>query len=216
MIMTKMTMGTFVCLMFMIGLSIVYFSKERENTLENKYFTITMVLIIIGLIIHVLVEYAAFYYVPILSTIILKAVLYYYVAYDVLFLSYLLLLLKLKYAKLYIKIANIILLITFVVITILPEQLYAEGEIGYTYGPDTKVVFAAGFLSYFIIMFLFILKYKSINKRDRTYIFAFLTGLLLASVIQKNRPEIQISIFVEAAVCSANVEGKVAEKQYFP
>ena len=35
MIMTKMTMGIIVCFIFMLGVSIIFFSKEREQTLEE-------------------------------------------------------------------------------------------------------------------------------------------------------------------------------------
>ncbi|MDO4996995.1 MAG: hypothetical protein Q4E69_07420, partial [Bacilli bacterium] len=135
MLMTKTTMGTIICLVFMVGISMVYFSKEREKTIENKFFNGMIITNVIGLIVHVIVEYAAFFYVPIISSIILKCVLYYYVTYTAFFLSYLLLIIKLKHANFFIKLTNIILLITYVIVTVLPEKLFVEGEIAYTYGP---------------------------------------------------------------------------------
>ena len=201
MIMTKMTMGIIVCFAFMLGVSIIFFSKEREKTLENKYFTAMIIENVAGLIIHLLADYAGFNYIPVLSTIILKLVLYYYIIFSVLFLSYLFIILKIKNTKLFIKLTNSIAILTCILITVLPEQLYIDSEIGYTYGPDTKAVFAVSFIAYFLVMILFILKYKNLTKKERIYITVFLIGLFIATNIQKAHPEMQVSIMVETALC---------------
>ena len=201
MIITRMTMSIYVCLVLMSGLLIVYFSKEREDTPENKYFTAMIITNFIGLIIHVLAEYAAFYYIPILSTIILKCVLYYYLIFSFLFINYLLVILKLKWTKIYINIFRVICIGSCILVTFLEEKLYVEDLVSYTYGPDTKVVFVLGFLCFFIILLLFIFKNKYLNRRNKMYVLSFLVGLFVATSIHNNFPEMQISILVESAVC---------------
>lgn len=76
MIITKVTLVAIISLIYMIGLAIVYFYKERHNTKEIKYYSSMIIVNIIGLLIHIIVEYSVVYFPPLLNSIVLKSILY--------------------------------------------------------------------------------------------------------------------------------------------
>ncbi|MDO4996274.1 MAG: hypothetical protein Q4E69_03770, partial [Bacilli bacterium] len=123
MILTKVTLIAIMSLIYMIGLAIVYFGKQRPNSLEIKYYSAMIITNIIGLIIHIVVEYSVVYFPPLPNSIILKSILYYYIIYADLFLCYLLVALKIKNSDKYIKIEQILTIIYIILATLLPEKL---------------------------------------------------------------------------------------------
>ena len=203
MIITKVTLIAIMSLIYMIGLAIVYFGKQRPNSLEIKYYSAMIITNIIGLVIHIVVEYSVVYFPPLLNSIILKSILYYYIIFADLFLCYLLVALKIKNSDKYIKIEHMLTIIYIILATILPEKLhrdFANMEF-YTYGPDTKIAYLMSAISITIISTLYFMKRKEIKKKDKISIFSFILGMSLAGLVQNLIPELTITIYVESIVC---------------
>ena len=203
MLITKVTLIAIMSLIYMIGLAIVYFGKQRPNSLEIKYYSAMIITNIIGLVIHIVVEYSVVYFPPLLNSIILKSILYYYIIFADLFLCYLLVALKIKNSDKYIKIEHMLTIIYIILATILPEKLhrdFANMEF-YTYGPDTKIAYLMSIISITIISTLYFMKRKEIKKKDKISIFSFILGMSLAGLVQNLIPELTITIYVESIVC---------------
>ena len=203
MLITKVTLIAIMSLIYMIGLAIVYFGKQRPNSLEIKYYSAMIITNIIGLVIHIVVEYSVVYFPPLLNSIILKSILYYYIIFADLFLCYLLVALKIKNSDKYIKIEHMLTIIYIILATILPEKLHRDfvNMEFYTYGPDTKIAYLMSIISITIISTLYFMKRKEIKKKDKISIFSFILGMSLAGLVQNLIPELTITIYVESIVC---------------
>ena len=203
MLITKVTLIAIMSLIYMIGLAIVYFGKQRPNSLEIKYYSAMIITNIIGLVIHIVVEYSVVYFPPLPNSIILKSILYYYIIFADLFLCYLLVALKIKNSDKYIKIEHMLTIIYIILATILPEKLHRDfvNMEFYTYGPDTKIAYLMSVISITIISTLYFMKRKEIKKKDKLSIFSFIVGMSLAGLVQNLIPELTITIYVESIVC---------------
>ena len=203
MLITKVTLIAIMSLIYMIGLAIVYFGKQRPNSLEIKYYSAMIITNIIGLVIHIVVEYSVVYFPPLPNSIILKSILYYYIIFADLFLCYLLVALKIKNSDKYIKIEHMLTIIYIILATILPEKLHRDfvNMEFYTYGPDTKIAYLMSVISITIISTLYFMKRKEIKKKDKISIFSFILGMSLAGLVQNLVPELTITIYVESIVC---------------
>ena len=203
MIITKVTLIAIMSLIYMIGLAVVYFGKQRPNSLEIKYYSAMIITNIIGLVIHIVVEYSVVYFPPLPNSIILKSILYYYIIFADLFLCYLLVALKIKNSDKYIKIEHMLTIIYIILATILPEKLHRDfvNMEFYTYGPDTKIAYIMSVVSIIIVSVLYFIKRKEIKKKDKLSIFSFILGMSLAGLVQNLIPELTITIYVESIVC---------------
>ena len=203
MLITKVTLIAIMSLIYMIGLAIVYFGKQRPNSLEIKYYSAMIITNIIGLVIHIVVEYSAVYFPPLPNSITLKSILYYYIIFADLFLCYLLVALKIKNSDKYIKIEHMLTIIYIILATILPEKLhrdFANMEF-YTYGADTKIVYIMSAITIITLLIIFFIKRKDIKKKDKISIFSFIIGLSIAALVQNRIPTLTITIYVESIVC---------------
>lgn len=203
MIITKVTLIAIMSLIYMIGLAVVYFGKQRPNSLEIKYYSAMIITNIIGLVIHIVVEYSVVYFPPLPNSIILKSILYYYIIFADLFLCYLLVALKIKNSDKYIKIEHMLTIIYIILATILPEKLHRDfvNMEFYTYGPDTKIAYIMSVVSIIIVSVLCFIKRKEIKKKDKLSIFSFIIGLSIAAIVQNRIPALTITIYVESIVC---------------
>ena len=203
MIVTKKTFVNIVCLINMLGLTSVYFSKDRTSKYDNKYYGKLLIANIIGLIIHIITEYASYYYTPIISSIVFKSILIYYIIFNSIYLIYILEELKFKKNNVYMTLCKVICVFACMISVLLPEKFYGDNVnlIYYTYGPDVKITFIHGFSVVAIIILLFITQYKKIDKRKKKYMLMYFIGLFTGGIIQKIRPELSINVYVETLLC---------------
>lgn len=203
MIITKVTLVGMMSLIYMIGLAIVYFYKQRPNSLEIKYYSAMIIVNIIGLIIHILAEYSVVYFPPLPNSIILKSILYYYIIFADLFICYLFSTLKVKNLNKWIMFEQICTIIYIILATILSEKLHRDfvNMEFYTYGPDTKIAYLMSAISITIILTLYFIKRKETKKKDKLSIFSFIIGLSIAALVQNRIPTLTITIYVESIVC---------------
>ena len=206
MIITKLTFTVIICLAFMIGLTIIYFSKSRINNQENKIYRMLLILNIIGLILHLLADFASYNYdkIPlVLSTIIFKNFLIYYFIFGIILLAYLLVITEIKNKNLYNKILIGISILAYVVIFSVPQHLHREVDkmIFYTDGMDVQVIFVLSAILTMTILTILILKINTVSKKKIIPLLIFMIGAIISIIIQKSMPDIVLTDCIESIIC---------------
>ena len=185
-------------LAFISLLMIVYFTKERIATSENKVFTKLLVISFVSLLSELYITL-----MPIDLTIPLFVFsLKFYLIFVILWLSYfmeyvfiitrnrkdkILIDYKKEYKKTYI-IFWIINVCVIIMSMVLPIYFYNSDTIKYSYGPSVNVTFCLTAI-YTIIMFVYILKNIK-NLKDKGYlpIIFFVIFLTVVAIVQKINP----------------------------
>lgn len=185
-------------LAFISLLMIVYFTKERMATSENKVFTKLLVISFVSLLSELYITL-----MPIDLTIPLFVFsLKFYLIFVILWLSYfmeyvfiitrnrkdkILIDYKKEYKKTYI-IFWIINVCVIIMSMVLPIYFYNSDTIKYSYGPSVNVTFCLAAI-YTIIMFVYILKNIK-NLKDKGYlpIIFFVIFLTVVAIVQKINP----------------------------
>lgn len=185
-------------LAFISLLMIVYFTKERMATSENKVFTKLLVISFVSLLSELYITL-----MPIDLTIPLFVFsLKFYLIFVILWLSYfmeyvfiitrnrkdkILIDYKKEYKKTYI-IFWIINVCVIIMLMVLPIYFYNSDTIKYSYGPSVNVTFCLAAI-YTIIMFMYILKNIK-NLKDKGYlpIIFFVIFLTVVAIVQKINP----------------------------
>lgn len=185
-------------LAFISLLMIVYFTKERIATSENKVFTKLLVISFVSLLSELYITL-----MPIDLTIPLFVFsLKFYLIFVILWLSYfmeyvfiitrnrkdkILIDYKKEYKKTYI-IFWIINVCVIIMSMVLPIYFYNSDTIKYSYGPSVNVTFCLAAI-YTIIMFVYILKNIK-NLKDKGYlpIIFFVIFLTVVAIVQKINP----------------------------
>ena len=206
MVITKITFTVIVCLINMIGISIIYFSKDRIKNEENKIYKILLIANIIGLVLHLFADYVSYNYnliSNVISTIILKSYLIYYFSFAVLLLAYLFVIAKFKMKKLFINILKVIMLLVSILIFILPQHLYIDvsNMIFYTDGLDVQTVYLLSGVLIIIIMLILVFRIKQMTKKKTIPLFIFMIGGIISIYIQKSMPEIVLIDCIESIIC---------------
>lgn len=185
-------------LAFISLLMIVYFTKERIATSENKIFTKLLVVSFVSLLSELYITL-----MPIDLTIPLFVFsLKFYLIFVILWLSYfmeyvfiitrnrkdkILIDYKKEYKKTYV-IFWIINICVIILSMVLPIYFYNSDTIKYSYGPSVNVTFGLAAI-YTIIMFAYILKNIK-NLKDKGYlpIIFFVIFLTVVAIVQKINP----------------------------
>lgn len=185
-------------LAFISLLMIVYFTKERIATSENKIFTKLLVVSFVSLLSEIYITL-----MPIDLTIPLFVFsLKFYLIFVILWLSYfmeyvfiitrnrkdkILIDYKKEYKKTYI-IFWIINIFVIIMSMILPIYFYNGDTIKYSYGPSVNVTFGLAAI-YTIIMFMYILKnIKNLKNKGYLPIIFFVIFLTVVAIVQKINP----------------------------
>ena len=206
MILTKISLAVIICIFYIIGLCIIYFSKERAKNVENKVYKILLILNLIGLFLHLGADYVSYKFdvLPtILSTIVLKNFLIYYFLFGILLLGYLITIAEFKKTKIYLNILKYITLLFCIVTFILPQNLYRdlENSIYYTNGLDVQNTYlCSGIIAFFIILIL-IIRSRQISKKKTIPLVIFIVGAVISILIQKKYPDIVIIDCIESIIC---------------
>lgn len=203
MIVTNMTMLILFCIIYMICLSIIYFSKQRIDNQENKIYKKLLVLNIIGLIIQLLCDYVSYkydYINPIVSNFILRIYLVYFVLWINQFMLYLM---EITIGKTKSKWFKVFTLVESVIAFILPFELHANNvkEIYYTTGPGINFTFILSTIVITIMNFIVIKYWKKSDKKKLIPILLFAIFGLLAAILQISHPELVITTAVESLIC---------------
>lgn len=206
MIASNLTFLLYFSLLYICGLSFLYFSKARIKNLENRVYKFLLVLNIFGIILQIGCDYVSVYYdvIPnLLSNIILKLYLAYFVAWINTILDYLLsLTFPTKRKIIWMNIAFTV--IESIIVMILPFDLFRDGfnKVYYTYGLAINVAFAISSVLMAIMLALILLNIKKLSKKKIAPILVFMTFGVLAAIIQQNNPAAIIIAPMETFICA--------------
>ena len=192
-------------MIYSIGLSIIYFSKERVDNDENKIYKAVIISNIASLIFHILcyvVVYLQDSISPILVNFVFKTFLVMFILFANLLLIYGMTILSPKNKKVLIAII-VSFVIEVVMIYALPMGFYQDDTAGiyYTHGPAVNYVYAVSALISNILIFIMIAGRKKKFGLKILPLLLFIVFGLIIMIIQMIYPQITISDSVEAALC---------------
>lgn len=190
-------------MLYMIMVAIVYFTKEKVNTSENKIFSKLVLISLASLFSEIYITFIPIDMKIPLFVISLKVYLILCVFWLSYFMEYvfiitrnnenkLLINYKQKYKKTYIRFWIITAFVISAVI-LLPISFYNENGMKYSYGPSVDVVFGLSAL-YMVIMFIYIIKnLKNLKNKGYMPIIFFVILLSIVAIVQKLYPNLLLA-----------------------
>lgn len=204
-----------ICSLFYISLLlIIYFSKKRLGTVENKIYIILAVTNLIGLILDISSVYTIsnMSRYPILNKFVSKAYLVYLLSWMFLFTVYVFIIstnkksdknkteLHLSDYKNKVYPATILYFIFLILTIILPLYYKDNGNVIYSYGPSTNLLYFVSGLCIFTWLICLLLNFKQIKQKKYVPIFAFLIIGTLVTIIQGAHPEYLLMTSMETFI----------------
>lgn len=192
-----------ISLIYSILVSIVYFSKKRVNTTENKLYSILMRLNIFGLILEILCCFFVYFHkkssiFAFFNVVSNKLFLVYLLTWLIVFTVYVFFISFCRKESFKEKIMQnkrriysflaIVYLIILTLVSLLPLYYFNDGVYVYSYGPATNILFYFGVIC---IVFSFFCIFKNLNTiRIKEYYPLFLLVFLmsLAAIIRYFNP----------------------------
>lgn len=190
-------------MLYIIMVAIVYFTKEKVNTSENKIFSKLVLISLASLFSEIYITFIPIDMKIPLFVISLKVYLILCVFWLSYFMEYvfiitrnnenkLLINYKKAYKKTYIKFW-IITAFVVIAIILLPISFYNENGMKYSYGPSVNVVFGLSAL-YMVIMFIYIIKnLKNLKNKGYMPIIFFVILLSIVAIVQKLYPNLLLA-----------------------
>ncbi len=184
-------------LIILILLTVVYFSKEKLETFENKIYSVLLVCTLLSGVVEISMFFTCKVMdtMPIINTIAAKGYLV-VIEFWVLLLCYYTFYISTKKESKTPSKQVIVLLIGIYIICavttlILPIYYYfPEGfsNYTYTYGPSTKMVFITGMI-YILISMYFILKKKRFFSKNNLPVYCYILLSLIIAIFQQINPQ---------------------------
>lgn len=189
------------CSIFLLILLLFYFSKERLNNLNNKLFTVLLIINIIGIFIDIS-GYISLKFLGVgnyLNIVIPKIYLIYYLTYVFCFMLYIYNVstgnLK-KNLKLFVSFFSIVCIIDL----LLPIEIHFDDNIGFSYGMSVNVAYLIGGIMIFMMMFCLIKNIKKIGYKEYIPLIVFVFLTVITIVIQKINPQITMLLLSNTIV----------------
>lgn len=204
--MTSKTLLIIFSLIYMFGLIYLYFSKSRLNNKENKVYKIMLITNVIGLILQLACDYVSYKYdiVPkIISSIIYKAYLVYFIVFINLMLLYLIIIVFKKYEKIMVKSSIIVTIVESWIICLAPYELYrnVETKTYYTFGMAINLSFIFSAIICLFMFIVLIINLKKISKKKSIPIYLLIISGIITAIIQHKYPDILIITAMESYIC---------------
>lgn len=193
-------------LIYIAMLAIVYFSKKRMDSLENKVFSILIMTNIFGLVIDVVSTSLALRHMKgFLLTLSSKIYLVYLLAWILLLTVYIFIISSKneEKQKVFDKVYSIsigIFVVSSIVLMILPLNNYMNGDIVYTYGPSATLMYVIStscIITWIVCMFR---NFKELKSKKYIPMFAYLTIGLTATGIQAMFPQMLLITAMETFI----------------
>lgn len=206
MIVSNLTSLLYFSLLYIVGLSFLYFSKARMKNLENRIYKFLLVLNVFGIILQIGCDYVSVYYdiLPIVfSSWILKLYLAYFVAWLNTILDYVLSLVF--FGKRKVIWFNIVLtVVESIIVMILPFNLFIDShrQVYYSYGVAINATFVISGILMVLMFLLIITNIRKISKKKVAPIFLLMFFGIIAAIIQKNNPSAIIIAPMETFICA--------------
>ncbi len=195
-----------ISLIYIAMLAIVYFSKKRMDSLENKVFSILIMTNIFGLIIDVVSTSLALRHMKgFLLTLSSKIYLVYLLAWILLLTVYIFIISSKneEKQKVFDKVYGIsigVFVVSSIVLMILPLNNYMNGDIVYTYGPSATLMYVIStscIITWIVCMFR---NFKELKSKKYIPMFAYLTIGLTATGVQAMFPQMLLITAMETFI----------------
>ena len=200
--------GSFFCqiisLIYIISISIIFITKKKINSIENKLFKNIMVVNLIGLVIEITCFLLGYYNVKniILCKTMVKLYLIYLVSFVMIFTIYLLYISsKTKNINKGQKILNIIYyIISILLLSILPINLVNKNGAIYANGLAANASYAL-IAVYIVVWYVVLFKnFKTIKNKKYLPLFVFLIIGTIVMIAQKLHPELLLMTSMESFI----------------
>ncbi len=191
------------CFIFMLLLTIIYFSKQRINTLENKIYSFGLIISLIGTILEIIsgivflkIETANFIYI-----LISRLVFVYYVLWTTFFTKYTIITTnEIKEENKINRVFNIIQIFITMMMLILPFNYVSNNITIYPTGIATTILYCYVAISLIIDVLSTIISLKKIKKQKAIPFFVLLALGAISIVVQMNIPSLFLTTPVIAFV----------------
>ena len=200
--------GSFFCqiisLIYIISISIIFITKKKINSIENKLFKNIMVVNLIGLVIEITCFLLGYYNVKniILCKTMVKLYLIYLVSFVMIFTIYLLYISsKTKNIMKWQKVLNTIYyIISILLLSILPINLVNKNGAIYANGLAANASYAL-IVVYIIVWYVVLFKnFKTIKNKKYLPLFVFLIIGTIVMIVQKLYPELLLMTSMESFI----------------
>lgn len=191
-----------VSLLYVIMTTILFFTKRKLNTLENKVFSFIIIVNIFGIILDLTSVTMAFgSNRGIVFVLVNKLYLVYLLTWISLFLLYTLYIsLKESIRKKITRLVKINYFLVLSLIIILPLNYYFDNKSFYTFGPSATVMYVVSGLYVFIMAFCIIKNIKDIvNKKYLPIVIYIILGSVITG-IQLQFPDVLVITAMESFV----------------
>ena len=192
---------SFCCFLFIIILTFFYFSKQRVNSLDNKFFSRMLIINIIGIFLDV----AGFFSFKIfgvdspINLVVAKVYLLYYLTQTFVFMLYVLSLSIKKIGK-YLRLITLIYILVCLIISMFPIYIRFDEQVGFTYGPSVNMVYSLLFSFIFVMIISLIKNIKKVTLKRYIPLITFIIFMVISMVIQKLYPEITMLLLTNSIV----------------
>lgn len=193
-------------------LLIVYFSKKRLNTIENKIYSWLIVTNFFGVILAILcymttIKAEIF---GVFNTFVSKTYIFYLLTWVTLFSVYIFVIsysskklskkeLKKKLRFVY-KCCGMAYLIFGILVYVLPLYYVNDKSVVYTYGPSANLVYAVSLIYMAIWVYAMVRNYRNLKRNKYTPILVYMGLGLIVIIIQKLYPELLLMTAMETFI----------------
>ena len=197
---------------YSVLLTIMFFSKKRIQTLENKIYSYLIISNLVGVVLGVscytsILHRDAF---PILNDFISKALLIYYLTWISFFTAYTFVISyskkesdkesKEKYFKNIFNILTVIYIIIAILVFILPLNYFSKSTIAYSFGPSANLLYILIPVYICICLIEMFKNFKEIKNKKYLPLFAFIIIGTVVMIIQKLNPGLLLMTSMETFV----------------
>jgi signal transduction histidine kinase len=182
--------------------AILFFSKRKLNTVENKIFSFLIISNAIGIILDLTSVTIAFYFKKgLLFQIVNKAYLCYLLTWISTFLSYTIhISLKEKISKIFRNIIKVIYFIVLVPLIVFKLNYHIEGSAFYTYGTGATIMYAISALYVVIMVICIFINIKKIVQKKYMPIVIYIVFGSIVTLVQLKYPAILVITAMESFV----------------
>ena len=201
-----------ISLFYSIILNCLFFCKKHIKTTETRIFGVLVFINLIGILLEIgcIISMNLLGINHVISIIINKAFLIYFLVLLLFFSSYVINLAEIienKISDLKLRIINAVreasyflFIISTVAVCVFDIKLFCENGIAYSYGTSVNIVYTMAWLCTIGCFIYLITNFKNIKKTRNIPIIVFLVGMGAASIIQKQYPEITMATSIETLV----------------
>jgi len=197
---------------YSVLLTIMFFSKKRIQTLENKIYSYLIISNLVGVVLGAscytsILHRDAF---PILNDFISKALLIYYLTWISFFTAYTFVISyskkesdkesKEKYFKNIFNILTVIYIVIAILVFILPLNYFSKSTIAYSFGPSANLLYILIPVYICICLIEMFKNFKEIKNKKYLPLFAFIIIGTVVMIIQKLNPGLLLMTSMETFV----------------